>query len=158
VPSRTASDISHEVLVRLSELPNVVGIKDATGDMSRCSFQRADCGEDWTPISGNDDSCLGYMAHGGVGVISVTANVAPEAMASLMNAALAGDFKTAGYWNDRLAKLHKALFADSSPSPTKFAMAQLGLCSEELRLPLVPCRDDVKDDIRAAMRDAGILN
>jgi 4-hydroxy-tetrahydrodipicolinate synthase len=158
VPSRTSSDMGHEVLVRLSKLPNVVGIKDATGDMSRCSFQRADCGDEWTPISGDDSSCLGYMAHGGCGVISVTSNVAPEGMAAMMNAALAGDFKTAGYWNDRLAKLHTALFKDSSPSPTKFAMTRLGLCTEEIRLPLVPCRDDVKDDILAAMRGAGVLN
>jgi 4-hydroxy-tetrahydrodipicolinate synthase len=158
VPSRTASDISHDVLVRLAKLPNVVGIKDATGDLNRCSFQRIDCGGDWTPISGNDDSCLGYMAHGGAGVISVTANVAPEAMSQMMNAALAGDFETARAVNDRLAKLHKALFADSSPSPTKFAMSQLGLCSEEIRLPLVPCNEAVKPEILAAMRDAGVTN
>jgi 4-hydroxy-tetrahydrodipicolinate synthase len=158
VPGRTGSDVSHEVLVRLSKLPNVIGIKDATNDIARCSLQRLDCGEDWTPISGDDSNCVGYMAHGGAGVISVTANVAPEAMSAMLNAALAGDFKTAGYWNDRLAKLHKALFSDSSPSPTKFAMAQLGLCTEEIRLPLVPCKNEVKETILAAMRDAGVLN
>lgn len=158
VPSRTSSDMSHEVLVRLSQLPNIVGIKDATSDMGRCSFQRADCGDDWTPISGDDNSCLGYMAHGGQGVISVTANVAPEGMAAMMNACLSGDWTTALYWNDRLAKLHAALFLDSSPSPTKFALSQLELCSEEIRLPLVPCYDGVKPNILAAMREAGVMN
>src|SRR5438477_221669 len=82
-------------------------------------------------IAGDDSSCLGYMAHGGQGVISVTSNVAPEAMASMMNACLSGDWTTALYWNDRLAKLHTALFLDSSPSPTKFALSQMGLCAED---------------------------
>jgi 4-hydroxy-tetrahydrodipicolinate synthase len=158
VPSRTASDMGHEVLVRLSKLPNIVGIKDATADMGRCSWQRADCGDDWTPISGDDSSALGYMAHGGQGVISVTSNVAPEAMSAMMNACLSGDWTTALYWNDRLAKLHTALFLDSSPAPAKFAMAHLGLCTEEIRLPLVPCKESVKPQILAAMREAGVTN
>jgi 4-hydroxy-tetrahydrodipicolinate synthase len=158
VPSRTSSDIGHEVLVRLSKLPNIVGIKDATGDMSRCSFQRLDCGEDWALISGDDSNCLGYMAHGGHGVISVTANVAPDAMAAMMNAALAGDFATALAQEGRLARLHKALFLDSSPSPTKYALAQLGLCTDNVRLPLAPCAEEVRPKVIAAMRDAGVLN
>jgi 4-hydroxy-tetrahydrodipicolinate synthase len=158
VPSRTASDMGHELMVRLSKLPNVVGVKDATSDMGRCSFQRADCGDDWTPISGNDDSALGYMAHGGQGVISVTANVAPEGMAAMMNACLSGDWTTALYWNDRMAKLHAALFLDSSPSPTKFALAHLGLCTEDIRLPLVPCNEAVRPRILDAMRESGVIN
>jgi 4-hydroxy-tetrahydrodipicolinate synthase len=158
VPSRTSSDMGHEILVRLSKLPNIVGIKDATGDMSRCSFQRLDCAEGWTLISGDDSNCLGYMAHGGHGVISVTANVAPDAMAAMMNAALAGDFATALAQEARLAKLHKALFLDSSPSPTKFALAHLGLCTEDVRLPLAPCAEAVRPAILSAMRDAGVTN
>jgi 4-hydroxy-tetrahydrodipicolinate synthase len=158
VPSRTGSDMGHELMVRLSALPNVVGVKDASGEMWRCSFQRADCGDDWTPISGNDDSALGYMAHGGQGVISVTANVAPEGMAAMMNACLSGDWTTALYWNDRMAKLHAALFLDSSPSPTKFALAHLGLCTEDIRLPLVPCNEAVRPRILDAMRESGVIN
>jgi 4-hydroxy-tetrahydrodipicolinate synthase len=158
VPSRTSSDISHDVLMRLAELPNILGIKDATGDLSRCSFQRLDCGEEWNLISGDDANCLGYMAHGGHGVISVTANVAPEGMAAMMNAALAGDFATALAQEARLAKLHKALFMDSSPSPTKFALAHLGLCTEDVRLPLAPCAEAVRPAVLSAMRDAGVTN
>jgi 4-hydroxy-tetrahydrodipicolinate synthase len=158
VPSRTSSDMGHDLLVRLSKLPNIVGIKDATSDMSRCSFQKADCGEDWCLISGDDGSALGYMAHGGHGVISVTSNVAPEAMAAMMNAAMAGDFAGALYWQDRLAKLHAALFLDSSPAPAKFALAELGLSTEDVRLPLAPCAEAVRPRILAAMRDAGVLN
>jgi|SRR5436190_5536178 len=158
VPSRTASDMSDELMVRLSALPNVVGVKDATSIMSRCSYQRARCGDDWTPISGNDDSALGYMAHGGQGVISVTANVAPEGMAAMMNACLSGDWTKALYWNDSLAELHTALFLDSSPTPTKFALAHLGLCAEDVRLPLVPCDEKVRPKVLAAMREAGVIN
>lgn len=158
VPTRTGSDMGHELLVRLSKLPNIVGIKDATGDMGRCSFQRQDCGEDWNLISGDDSSALGYVAHGGHGVISVTSNVAPEAMSAMMNAALSGDFQTALYWQDRLAKLHAALFLDNSPAPTKFALSQLGLCSEDVRLPLAPCAEAVRPRILDAMREAGVTN
>ena len=156
VPSRTSSDMGHDLLVRLSKLPNIVGIKDASGDMSRCSFQRLDCGDDWALVSGDDSNCLGYMAHGGHGVISVTANVAPEAMAAMINAALAGDFATALVQEARLARLHKALFMDSSPSPTKFALAHLGMIRDECRLPIAPCDDAVKPQILAAMAEAGV--
>ncbi|MDG2521871.1 4-hydroxy-tetrahydrodipicolinate synthase [Caulobacter segnis] len=157
VPGRTVSDLSNDTLVRLSKLPNIIGIKDATGDLTRISHQRITCGENWVMLSGDDPTALGYVAHGGHGCISVTSNVAPEAMASFFNAALAGDYETARYWQDRLIRLHKALFLDSSPSPTKFALAQLGLCGEEVRLPLVPCNDAVKPQILEAMREAGVL-
>ncbi|CAN5301845.1 4-hydroxy-tetrahydrodipicolinate synthase [soil metagenome] len=157
VPSRTSSDLSHDLLVKLSKLPNIVGIKDATGDMGRCSYQRLDCGEDWALISGDDSNAFGYMAHGGHGVISVTANVAPEGMAAMMNAAMKGDFETGRYHQDRLARLHTALFLDSSPCPTKFALAHLGLCSEEVRLPLAPCADVVRPKVLDAMHEAGVI-
>jgi len=157
VPSRTVVDLSNETLARLSKLPNIVGIKDATGAMDRIAGQRLDCGEDWTLISGNDDSALGYMAHGGHGVISVTGNVAPEAMATFMNACLQGKWEDALYWQDRLARLHRAMFLDSSPAPAKYAMSQLGLCTDEVRLPIALCSDAVKPAITEAMRDAGVL-
>ncbi|WP_269713558.1 4-hydroxy-tetrahydrodipicolinate synthase [Caulobacter sp. NIBR2454] len=157
VPGRTGSDLANDTLVRLSKLPNIIGIKDATGDLTRISMQRITCGENWVLLSGDDPTALGYVAHGGHGCISVTSNVAPEAMASFFNAALAGDYETARYWQDRLIRLHKALFLDSSPAPTKFALAQLGLCTEDVRLPLTACSDAVKPQILEAMREAGVL-
>lgn len=157
VPGRTGVDISNETLARLAKLPNIVGIKDATGIMDRISLQRLDCGEEWNLISGDDPSALGYMVHGGHGCISVTSNVAPEAMAKFMNACLAKDWEAALYWQDRLVRLHKAMFVDSSPAPAKFAMSELGLCRDETRLPIAPCNEAVKPAIREAMRDAGVL-
>jgi 4-hydroxy-tetrahydrodipicolinate synthase len=157
VPGRTGVDISNETLARLAKLPNIAGIKDATGIMDRISLQRLDCGEEWNLISGDDPSALGYMVHGGHGVISVTSNVAPEAMAKFMNACLSRDWETALYWQDRLIRLHKAMFLDSSPSPAKFALSELGLCRDECRLPIAPCNDAVKPAIREAMRDVGVL-
>ena len=108
-------------------------------------------------ISGADPSALGYMAHGGHGCISVTANVAPDGVASFFNAALNKDWETALYWQDRLIRLHKALFLDASPSPTKFALAHLGLCSEDVRLPLAPCDEAVRPQVLEAMREAGVI-
>ena len=151
VPGRTSVDIANDTLARLARLPNIVGVKDATGDLSRVSFMRLQCGEDFVLLSGDDPSALGYMAHGGAGVISVTSNVAPEAMASLMNACLQGAWATALTWQDRLIHLHKALFLDASPAPTKFALAHKGLCEAEVRLPLAPCADSVKPAILDAM-------
>jgi 4-hydroxy-tetrahydrodipicolinate synthase len=157
VPSRTGVDISNATVARLAKLPNIVGIKDATGNMTRIANQRLDCGGDWILLSGDDGSALGYMAHGGHGCITVAGNVAPEAVASFYNACLAKDWDTALYWQDRLARLNDALFLDSSPAPTKFALATLGLCTDEARLPIAPCSDAVKPAILDAMRDAGVL-
>jgi 4-hydroxy-tetrahydrodipicolinate synthase len=156
VPSRSSVDISNEVLAELSKLPNIVGIKDATGDMARASVQRIQCGEDWVMLSGDDPSALGYMAHGGHGGISVTANVAPEQTAALYNAALGGDWKGALQVQDQLIRLHKALFSDASPAPTKFALTHLGLSTDEVRLPLVAASEASRNEVLAAMRDAGV--
>lgn len=157
VPSRTGIDISNETVARLAQLPNIVGVKDATGDLVRQSLMRLECGEDFCLLSGDDPTTLGYMAHGGHGVISVTANVAPRQMSTFMNACLAGDWTTALYWQDRLVRLHKGLFADASPSPTKFAMAQMGLCAEEARLPVTPCAEPVRPMIVGLLRDLDLL-
>jgi 4-hydroxy-tetrahydrodipicolinate synthase len=156
VPSRTIVDLSNDLVERVSRLQHVIGIKDATGDMARPSLQRLTCGADWTMLSGDDPTALGYIAHGGHGCISVTANVAPAACAAFFNACLAGDWETARSWQDRLIRLHKGLFLDASPSPTKFALAELGLCSDEVRLPIAPCADAVKPAVLAAMREAGV--
>src|SRR5690606_9506917 len=105
VPGRTSVDISNDTLARLSKLPNIVGVKDATGDLTRASFQRLMCGEDWVMLSGDDPTALGYMAHGGHGCISVTANVAPEQCAAFYEAAMSGDWSGALYGQDRLVRL-----------------------------------------------------
>jgi 4-hydroxy-tetrahydrodipicolinate synthase len=156
VPSRTGSDIAHETVVRLSRLPNIVGIKDATADLSRPSLMRIDCPEDFVLLSGDDPSALGYMAHGGHGCISVSCNVAPETFAAFMTDCLRGDFAAARDKQDQLIRLHRALFLDASPAPTKFALAHLGLCRDEVRLPVTPCAEAVRPAVIAAMRDAGV--
>ncbi len=157
VPGRTVVDMSNEVIVRLSKLPNIVGIKDATGAMDRMSQLRVDIAEGFSFISGDDPTLIGYMAHGGHGVISVTSNVAPAMMVAMYKAAAQGAFDTARQVQDKLIKLHKALFADSSPSPTKYAMSRLGLCSDEVRLPIVPCSQSVRPVVDAAMDVAGLV-
>ena len=157
VPSRTVVDISNETLQRLSALPNMIGVKDATGDLPRASMQRIICGPEWNMLTGDDPSALGYMAHGGHGVISVTSNVAPEACVAFINACLTGDWETALYWQDRLIRLHRALFFDASPAPTKAALAQLGLCTDETRLPITPCSEAVRVQVSEAMREAGVI-
>lgn len=157
VPARTSVDIAHSTLVRLSKLPNIVGVKDASGDLGRASLQRVDCGEDWVLLSGNDDQGLGYVAQGGHGCISVTCNVAPELVARMYDDALSGRWQDALYGQDRLIRLHKALFADASPSPAKFAMAQLGLCTDEVRLPIVGCSEAAKTEVLTGLRDAGLI-
>jgi 4-hydroxy-tetrahydrodipicolinate synthase len=116
------------------------------------------CGPDWVMLSGDDPSALGYVAHGGHGCISVTSNVAPGACAAFFNSLLGGDWTAALAAQDRLVRLHKALFLDASPAPTKFALAQLGLCAEEARLPIAPCSEAVKPAILEAMREAGVLD
>jgi 4-hydroxy-tetrahydrodipicolinate synthase len=156
VPGRTGVDLANETVARLAAHPNVVAIKDATGDLARASWMRANIDGQFDLISGDDPSYLGYHAHGGVGVISVTSNVAPEAMVALHEAAASGDYATARDWQDRLIGLHKALFLDNSPSPSKYALSRLGLCSEEVRLPLAPTADAVKPAIDRAMTDAGL--
>jgi 4-hydroxy-tetrahydrodipicolinate synthase len=157
VPSRTSVDISNATLARLARLPNIVGIKDATGDMGRASEQRLLCGSDWVMLSGDDPTALGYMAHGGHGCISVTSNVAPDLCAAFYNAVMAGDWKTGLSWQDKLIRLHKALFTDASPAPAKFAMAHLGLCREDVRLPLTAASEASRAAVLDAMREAGVI-
>jgi|SRR5579875_685143 len=156
VPSRTGSDVLNDTMARLAALPSVKGVKDATGDLVRASLMRLQCPEDFCMLSGDDPTGVGYIAHGGHGLISVTSNVAPRASAERMNAALAGDFKAALSWQDKLVRLDKALFADASPAPTKFALAELGLCSEDVRLPITPCSEAARPLVREAMHAAGL--
>ena len=160
VPGRTGTDMANETVARLAAHPNIVGIKDATGDMGRTSWMHANIvreGAQFDLISGDDPSWLGYAACGGVGVISVTSNVAPEAMVAMYDAITSGDLSAARAWQDRLIPLHKALFLDNSPSPAKYALARLGYCSEDIRLPLVPTSDAVKPAIDAAVQASGAV-
>jgi 4-hydroxy-tetrahydrodipicolinate synthase len=156
VPSRTACDIANETVIRLSKLANVAGIKDATGDLGRLSLMRRELPEGFALLSGDDPTAPGYVAQGGHGVISVTSNVAPRQMADLMNACLQGAWSEAVRLQDKLIALHKALFLDASPAPAKFALASLGLCSEETRLPIAECADIARGPIKDAMREAGV--
>jgi 4-hydroxy-tetrahydrodipicolinate synthase len=156
VPSRTGCDIANETVARLAQIPSIVGIKDATGDLTRAALMRLEVPSDFALISGDDGSALGYMAHGGHGVISVTSNVAPGPMAAMIRAAREGRFDEALKINDTLAQMHRALFLDNSPAPTKFVLARLGLCSADVRLPLGPCAESVQPKLIEAMRAAGL--
>ena len=158
VPGRTGSDMGVELVARLSQLPNVVGIKDASADLSRVARHSALCKAGFIQISGEDPSAVGFNAQGGVGCISVTANVAPAQCAKMQEASLRGDYAEARRINDTLARLHRAMFLEPSPAPAKYALSLLGLCENELRLPLVPVQSQVvKDEIKAAMQEAGVL-
>lgn len=156
VPGRTGCDMADSTVAALAEHPNIVGVKDATGDMGRIGWMQANIGGSFALLSGDDSSFLGYAANGGHGVISVTSNVAPEAMVALHHAISTGDLATARSLQGRLIGLHKALFLDNSPSPAKYALARLGLCTEEVRLPLSPTSDAVKPAIDAALAEAGV--
>lgn len=158
IPGRTVVDVSVETMVRLAELKNVIGVKDATSNLARTSLQRHLIGREFIQLSGEDATSLGFNAHGGVGSISVTANVAPKLCAEFQTATLAGDFKRALELQDRLMPLHHALFLEPNPAPVKYAASLLGLCGEDLRLPLLPVGEATQTKVRDAMRHAGLLN
>ena len=158
VPGRTVTDIQVETLARIAKLPSVVGIKDASGNLARVSAQRLACGEDFVQLSGNDDMSLGFMAMGGVGAISVTANVAPRLCADFHNACLGGDWKAAVALQDRLYPLHAALFSDASPAPTKYALSRIFPdFPQALRLPMTPASETSRRTVDAALAHAGLI-
>ncbi|MBI1233083.1 MAG: 4-hydroxy-tetrahydrodipicolinate synthase [Alphaproteobacteria bacterium] len=157
IPGRSVVDISNETMARIAGLSRVIGVKDATGDLTRVSALRHLIGPDFVQLSGEDGTALAYNAAGGVGCISVTANVAPALCAQLQEATLAGRFEDALAIQDKLWPLHRALFLAPSPGPAKYALSLLGLCGDELRLPLVGPDDAVKAEVRAAMEHAGLL-
>jgi 4-hydroxy-tetrahydrodipicolinate synthase len=159
VPGRTVTNISVETLARLAkDCRNIVGTKDASADLTRPSRQRLLSGPEFIQLSGEDGTALAFNAHGGIGCISVTANVAPRLCAQFQEATLAGDFRTALTIQDRLMPLHTALFVETSPSPVKYAASLLGLCEPLVRLPLAPVAEGTKQQVRAAMVHAGLLN
>ncbi len=157
VPGRTGIDMADETIVRLARHPNIVGLKDATGDLGRVSYQRTRIDKPFAFLSGDDPSWPGYQAQGGHGVISVTSNVAPEGMVALRNAMNEGDWATARQWQDRLIALHKAMFVEASPGPAKYALSRLDLCADELRLPMVSISKDARGVVDAGLSDAGLI-
>tara|TARA_R100000005_G_scaffold96677_1_gene85932 strand:- start:7761 stop:8639 length:879 start_codon:yes stop_codon:yes gene_type:complete len=159
IPGRSVVDMTPETMGRLAQLTNIVGVKDATGDVSRAALQRIHCGEDFIQLCGDDPIALGYNAQGGSGCISVTSNVAPALVSEMQEASLAGENEKAIALQDRLIRLHKALFIEASPAPTKYALSLLGKCKPDVRLPIIPVfKEESKREIEAAMRDAGVLN
>ncbi len=158
IPGRSAVDMSPETMGELAKLPRIVGVKDATGDVSRVSKQRHACGRDFIQLGAEDASALGFNAQGGVGCISVTANVAPALCAQFQEAMLAGDYATALDYQDRLMPLHTAIFAEPGLVGAKFGLSVLGRCSDQVRLPLIPASAPVQAQIRAAMVHAGLIN
>lgn len=157
IPGRSVVDITPQTMGTLAKLPMIIGVKDATGDVSRVPQQRITCGTDFIQLSGEDATALGFNAHGGVGCISVTANVAPALCAQFQTATLAGDYSKALSLLDRLMPLHQAIFTEPGLVGAKYGMSLLGLCTDEVRLPLVGLTDDTKEKMRAAMAHAGLL-
>ncbi|MBZ6378541.1 4-hydroxy-tetrahydrodipicolinate synthase [Pacificimonas flava] len=158
VPGRTVADIAPDTVKRLSELPNVIGIKDASGNVARVTEARLDCGEEFCILSGADELTLGIMVAGGCGAISVTANVAPALCAEFMGHCREGRWDEARALNDRLHRLHLAMFADPSPAPAKYAMKKLGrLADDAVRLPIVECSPRAKEIVDTALAETGLL-
>ncbi|CUH85222.1 4-hydroxy-tetrahydrodipicolinate synthase [Thalassovita mediterranea] len=157
IPGRSVVDMTPETMGELAKLPRIIGVKDATGDIARVSQQRASCGPDFCQMSGEDATALGFNAHGGVGCISVTANVAPRLCAEFQAATLAGDFAKALEYQDKLMPLHEAIFIEPGLVGAKYAMSKLGLCSDEVRLPLTGLNDSTKAALDAALVHAGLL-
>ena len=158
IPGRSVIDMTPETMGELARLPRIIGVKDATAKMDRVSQQRAACGPDFIQLSAEDASALGFNAHGGVGCISVTANVAPRLCAEFQAATLAGDYGSALEYQDRLMPLHEAIFIEPGLVGAKYALSRLGLCSDEVRLPLTGVSDATKAAIEAAMRHAGLID
>ncbi len=157
IPGRCVVDMSVETMARLSCLDKIIGVKDATADISRTSLQRHVIGENFIQLSGEDMTALALMAHGGRGCISVTSNVAPRLCADLQDACLSFDFKKALAIQDKLIPLHKALFLETSPAPVKYALSLLDYCEDVVRLPLVSVTSETQVAVRDAMIHAGIL-
>jgi 4-hydroxy-tetrahydrodipicolinate synthase len=158
IPPRSVIDMSVDTMKRLFELKNIAGVKDATASMVRVSQQRQAMGPGFNQLSGEDATALGFMAHGGHGCISVTANVAPRLCAEFQGACLRGDFAAALKLQDKLMPLHHALFIETNPAPAKYALSVLGKCAETVRLPMVAIAEKTRAAVREAMVHAGLIN
>ena len=157
IPGRSVVDMTPATMGALATLPRIIGVKDATGDLARVSLQRMTCGPEFVQLSGEDATALGFNAQGGVGCISVTANVAPKLCAQFQEATLAGDYAAALALQDRLMPLHKAIFVEPGVAGAKYAMSRLGLCAPDVRLPLVGLTDGAKAQVDAALAHAGLI-
>ena len=157
IPSRAIVDISVETMARLSKIENIIGVKDATANLARPSREKLACGKHWRLLSGDDPTALGYMAHGGHGCVSVTANIAPRLCAQFQHACMRGAFDTGRALHERLVPLHDAMFLDPSPACVKYAASLLGLCHNEVRAPMMPATEAAQAKVREAMIAAGLL-
>lgn len=158
VPGRTVTDLQPETVNELSKIPSIVAIKDASGDVARVTMHREGAGKDFCQLTGNDEQWLAHAVLGGVGVISVTANVAPRLMAESAAAIAKGDWATARDLHERLFALHKAMFSDASPAPAKYALSRIhDWMSDELRLPIVPASPESRAAVDAALQQAGVI-
>ncbi len=158
IPARSVIDMSVDTMKRLYELEHIAGVKDATANVVRASQQRAALGPEFTQLSGEDATALGFMAHGGHGCISVTSNVAPRLCAEFQGACLRGDYAAALALQDKLMPLHQNLFIETNPSPAKYALSVLGKCADTVRLPMVTLSEKSKAAVRDAMVHAGLIN
>jgi 4-hydroxy-tetrahydrodipicolinate synthase len=158
IPPRSVVDMTPETMGTLAKHEMIVGVKDATADLSRVPKQRMTCGHDFIQLSGEDATALGFNAHGGVGCISVTANIAPKLIAEFQESTLASDYAKALTQLDRLMPLHEAVFTEPGLVGAKYGMSLLGLCHEDVRSPLMPLTDGTKEKMRTAMVHAGLLN
>ncbi|MCY4050466.1 MAG: 4-hydroxy-tetrahydrodipicolinate synthase [Gammaproteobacteria bacterium] len=157
VPSRTSLDMTNNTVEKLAEFPNIIGIKDATSDIPRVADIKQRCGEQFAVYSGNDDTALSLIKAGGDGCISVTANVAPNKMSKMCDAALKGDMETAEKLNAQLDPLHESLFVEANPIPSKWALHQMGKIADGIRLPLMPLSEVYFDQVRTAMQTAEVI-
>ena len=158
IPGRSVVDMTPDTMGALAKLPRIVGVKDATGDLARVCDQRMSCGADFIQLSGEDATAHGFNAQGGVGCISVTANAAPKLLSQMQEACLSGDYATALDLQDKLMPLHKAIFTEPGLAGAKYAMSQLGLCSDKVRLPLTTLSDETKALVDNGLRHAGLMN
>ena len=158
IPGRSVIDMTVKTMSELATLKNIVGVKDATGDVGRVSDTRAACGDNFIQLCGNDDIALGFNAHGGQGCISVVANIAPKLSAEFQSAMANSDYKSALTLQDKLLPLHRAAFLEPNPCPTKFALEVLGKCTGEIRSPLVEIDKKTKDQMLNALTHAGLIN
>jgi 4-hydroxy-tetrahydrodipicolinate synthase len=158
IPGRSIVDMSVDTMAELSELPNIVGVKDATSDLARPLETRIACGPDFCQLSGEDGTAVPFLAAGGVGCISVTANIAPKMCSDMHAAWRSGDLNTVMSLQDKLMPIHMAMFGETSPGPVKHAASLLGKCSAETRLPLVEIAESNKEAVRTALVEAGLLN
>ena len=158
IPGRSIIDMTPETMGELAKLPRIIGVKDATGDVSRVSDTRTTCGKDFVQLSGEDASALGFNAHGGIGCISVVANIAPKISMLFQESMLKGDYVKALTYQDMLLPLHRAAFAEPNPAPTKYALSLLGKCENEVRSPLCEISPETQEKIRLALVHAGLIS